>query len=238
MRTPLTRRSALALVLAAACAAPAAAQIRGRETPQSFDAPARQAQAALTQAGGRELTGAARAAALARANAALNDIRLLQGRFIQIAAGNTTTGAFHMQRPGRLRFAYDPPASMLIVADGSVVAVQDTALRSVNRAPLRSTPLFFVLKSDIDLERDARVTRVAQQGDTLFVTVRDRTGAADGAITLALVGPNLELRSWDVTDATGARTRLALTDVSRPASIDQRLFRSPLPPATGPRRRR
>ena len=224
MRTLLSGAAALALTIAAVLGATAAAQ----------PSPSEQARAALAQPAATVLAGAARSQALTQANASLNAIRTLQGRFLQLApTGRATTGAFYLQRPGRLRFAYDSPTPMVIVADGSVVAIQDTALRSVNRAPLRSTPLYFVLKNDINLERDARITRVARRGDVLFVTARDRTGAADGEITLALVGPNLELRSWDVVDAAGGRTQLALTNVSRPAAIDQRLFRSPVPTSTG-----
>ncbi|MGE3143279.1 MAG: outer membrane lipoprotein carrier protein LolA [Hyphomonadaceae bacterium] len=220
--------SALSLALAAASLPAASAQ------PGSAD----QARAALARSGAQpgavELSGAERVRALARASASLNAMRTLQGRFVQWApSGQATTGDFYLQRPGKLRFAYDSPASLLIVADGSILAVQDTALRSVNRAPLRSTPLYFVLKNNIDLERDARVTHVARQGDTLYVTARDRTGAAQGDITLAFVGAEAQLRSWDVVDATGARTRLALTNVSRPAALDQRLFRTPEPPRTG-----
>lgn len=216
MTDALTRRAALIAGLAA-LALPAQAQLRG------------------TQSDGA-LTGAERTQTLARASAALNGIRALQGRFLQLApTGQSATGQFYMQRPGRLRFAYDPPATMLIVADGSVVAVADTALRSVNRAPLRTTPLYFVLKNDINLDRDARITRVARAGENLYVTCRDRTGNADGEITLVLSGPNLELRSWDVVDAMGARTRLTLSNVSRPARLDPSLFVTPQPPRTGPR---
>lgn len=223
MKPVQTRRPARAPVFAFALAALLAAL----PAPGHAQQPAG-ARLALAQSGDQILTGAARAQALQRASAALNSVRTMQGRFIQIApTGQTTTGQFYMQRPGRLRFAYDAPAGMLIVADGTVLAVQDTALRSVNRAPLRTTPLFFVLKNDINLERDAHVARVARGGDTLYVTVRDRTGNADGEITLALSGSNLELRSWDVVDAMGARTRLVLSNVSRPAAIDARLFRAP-----------
>lgn len=220
MTTTFSRRAAIATGLAALLAPEAFAQLRG-----------------TSPAAGQALAGPARTQALTRASAALNAIRTLQGRFRQIAPdGRATTGAFYMQRPGRLRFAYDPPASMLIVADGSVLAVQDTALRSVNRAPLRSTPLYFVLKNDINLERDARITRVVQNADALLVTARDRGGTADGEITLRLAGPNLLLTSWDVVDAMGGRTRLSLSELTRPASIDARLFRSPQPAQTGPRR--
>ncbi len=219
MTRSFSRRAAIAAALALLVSQAAPAQeLRGTSAPASDGA----------------LTGAARTQALARASASLNQIRLLQGRFRQISPdGRATTGQFYMQRPGRLRFAYDSPATMLIVADGSVLAVQDTALRSVNRAPLRTTPLYFVLKNDINLDRDARITRVIQRGQTLLITARDRTGDADGEITLMLSGPSLQLTSWDVVDAMGGRTRLSLSDLTTPSAIDSRLFRSPQPTATG-----
>jgi outer membrane lipoprotein-sorting protein len=172
------------------------------------------------------LEGAERAAGIAAANRTLNGVQRLQGRFVQTAPGGArSAGAFYMQRPGRLRFEYDPPATLLIVADGNVVAMRDTALRTTDRTPLRSTPLHLILGERIDLERNARVTRVARSGQWLMVTARDRSGQTDGLITLHFYGPNAELRSWDVIDATGARTRITLSDLTRPASLDRSLFR-------------
>lgn len=172
------------------------------------------------------LSGAARAEAIARANASLNGFRRLQGRFVQTAPGGArSTGAFYIERPGRLRFEYDPPSRLLIVSDGSVVAMRDPELRTTERTPLRSTPLNIILGANIDLERNARVLRVSRSGPWLMVTARDRGGQTDGQITLQFHGANAELRSWDVIDATGARTRIALSNVSEPASFDRSLFR-------------
>jgi outer membrane lipoprotein-sorting protein len=139
--------------------------------------------------------------------------------------GSRAAGAFYLQKPGKLRFEYDPPATMLIVSDGSVVSMRDTALRTTERTPLRSTPLNLVLRSQVDLARDARITRVVRNGQSLLITARDRSGMTDGEITMHFQGPSAELRSWDVTDATGARTRIALSNVSQPATLDRRLFR-------------
>jgi outer membrane lipoprotein-sorting protein len=199
----MNRRSAL-LGLAALALAPAA---RAQATPEA-------------------LAGAARAEGLARANAALNAIRRLQARFVQSSpGGGRASGMFYLERPGRLRFEYDPPASLLIVSDGSVVALRDTELRTTERTPLRSTPLAIILGEQIDLERNARVLRVSRAGPWLMITARDRAGQTDGQITLQFHGPEAELRSWDVIDATGARTRITLSDVTQPESLDRRLFR-------------
>lgn len=183
---------------------------------------AAQAQSTQTVA----LTGAEQTAAIAAANRTLNATRTLQGRFVQISPdGSRANGAFYMQRPGRLRFEYDPPATLLIVSDGNVVAMRDTALRTTDRTPLRSTPLNLILRPEVNLARDARITRVSRWGDWTLITARDRSGQTDGQITLHFFGPNAELRSWDVVDAAGARTRIALSNVTQPASLDRRLFR-------------
>ena len=182
------------------------------------------------------LEGAQRTEGLALANRSLNAVRRLQGRFIQTSPGGArASGMFYLQRPGRLRFEYDPPATLLIVADGSVVAMRDTELRTTERTPIRSTPLNLILGETINLERDARVLRVSRAGPWLMITARDRSGQTDGQITLQFQGPNADLRSWDVIDATGARTRITLSDVTQPASFDRSLFR--LEDMLSPRRR-
>jgi outer membrane lipoprotein-sorting protein len=172
------------------------------------------------------LTGAARAEGIAQANQALNAVQRLQGRFVQSSPGGArSSGMFYLERPGKLRFEYDPPATLLIVSDGSVVAMRDRELRTTERTPLRSTPLNLILGRTINLERDARVLRVSRSGPWLLITARDRGGQTDGQITLQFHGPSAELRSWDVIDATGARTRITLSGITRPASLDRSLFR-------------
>ncbi len=184
------------------------------------------APAAYAQATPQVLAGAERANALALANRTLNGFQRLQARFTQTSpGGGRATGRVYIQRPGRMRFQYDPPASLLIVSDGSVVAMRDTELRTTERTPLRSTPLNLILGSSVDLERNARVLRVSRAGPWTMVTARDRAGQTDGQIILQFYGPNAELRSWDVIDATGARTRITLSDVTEPASLERSLLR-------------
>jgi len=222
MTRSISRRAALTAALAV-LAAPAFAQARSPVSILAFG------QAGAAQAASlpwTPLAGPERAAALAEANTALNGVARLQGRFTQFSPdGGRIAGAFYMQRPGKLRFEYDPPATTLIVADGSVVALRDTALRTTDRTPLRSTPLNFILKSNIDLARDARIVNVARQGADILVTARDRAGQMDGQITMRLSGPNRQLASWEVVDAAGARTRIVLSELTRPAALDRNLFR-------------
>jgi outer membrane lipoprotein-sorting protein len=173
------------------------------------------------------LTGAERAQALTQASAALAQTRTMQGRFTQIGPdGSWTTGAYYMQRPGRARFEYDSPAPLLIVSDGTTVAIHDRALENTDRAPLRSTPLYFILSRDVNLERDFRITAVSRSGDTLFIAARDRAGEIDGQLTIALQGPAMTLRSWEAVDATNARTTVRLDTVQTGQRLSPRLWRT------------
>lgn len=172
------------------------------------------------------LAGADRIAALSRANVALNSMQRVEGRFLQIAPdGKISQGTFYLSRPGKVRFAYDAPTPLVIVSDGVTVAIEDRNLKSVDRTPLRATPLYFVLKQNIDLEADARVTKVERDGDQLLITLRDRKGQADGSITLAFAGASEpELREWRVSDASGQTTLLSLRGVRPSQKLDPRLF--------------
>ena len=172
------------------------------------------------------ITGEARDAAIARANQTLNGVQRLQGRFTQTAPdGSIARGTLYLQRPGKLRFEYDPPATILIVSDGNVVSMRDTALRNTERTNLQSTPLNLILRNRVDLARDARITGVARNGDWLIVVARDRSGMTDGQIEMFFQGPNADLRAWDIVDVTGSRTRIVLSNITQPASFNQSLFR-------------
>ena len=173
------------------------------------------------------LTGAERTQALTQASTALAQTRTMQGRFTQVGPdGSRTTGAYYMQRPGRARFEYDTPAPLLIVSDGTTVAIHDRELENTDRAPLRSTPLYFILSQDVNLERDFRITAVSRMGDTLYVTARDRNGEIDGQLTNALQGPSMTLRSWETVDATNARTTVRLDTIQTGQRLSPRLWRT------------
>ncbi|HEX4891524.1 MAG TPA: outer membrane lipoprotein carrier protein LolA, partial [Alphaproteobacteria bacterium] len=83
---------------------------------------------------------------LDRVNSYLNRLDRLSAGFMQIAPdGDVSRGQFFLNRPGRMRFEYAPPDDMLIVADGTSVAVREGADAMIDRYPLGSTPLSPIL---------------------------------------------------------------------------------------------
>jgi len=178
------------------------------------------------------------AAALAAASAYLAALENMQGDFLQLGPdGSVSEGKFYLRRPGRLRFEYQPPDNLLVVADGTWVAVKDSA-SPAQRYPIASTPLSLFLAADVDLANSARVLKVESQPGALLITLADRAGEAPGQITLIFDQPNMQLRQWVVTDAQGLQTTVALRNVQSGIRADNALFtlRDEQRPAVGGKR--
>ncbi len=168
--------------------------------------------------------------ALAGINTYLNSVDTLQSRFIQIAPdGSFAEGSLALSRPGRLRLDYDEPNPLRIIADGTTIAVEDQALETVDRIPLRSTPLWWLLKPEIDIGSDAAIVSMEREFGFLYLTLRDPAGEMDGEIMFVFAEPNYELREWFVTDALGEITRVSLTDMQSGMRLNPRLFVIPEP---------
>ena len=173
-------------------------------------------------------------------SAYLNSIDHLQGGFLQVASdGDLTQGTFYLRRPGRLRFEYEPPTELLVVADGTWVIVQEGDFAAPQRYPIASTPLTLLLDPNVDLRDDATVVGLARHPGQLRVTLTDKSGEAPGTLTLVFDAPDLRLRQWIVKDAQGLETAVALRNVQSGIVADNALFvvrDSTRPAIGGPRR--
>ncbi len=162
---------------------------------------------------------------LDRVSAYLNSIHTLTGDFIQIDPdGQVDQGRFYMQKPGRVRFEYKPPNPILIVSDGTTVAVANRKLNTIDRYPLSSTPLDLVLSDDVDLRHDNEVMAVKRQPGELIIEVRSSTNRTKPNISLIFSDPGIELRQWTVIDDQGQTTTVALRNLEPGATIDGQMF--------------
>ncbi len=164
-------------------------------------------------------------ALVARAVAYLEGLTEAQGKFVQTdARGRSTTGQLYMKRPGKARFAYDPPSGLLVVSDGGVVSVQDKRLKTFDAYPLGTTPLSLFLAKTIRLDKGVQVTRVARMSDGFSITARDGKKETAGSITLTFTDNPLALAGWTVTDAQSRPTRVQLIGLQRTSGLDKSLF--------------
>jgi outer membrane lipoprotein-sorting protein len=165
------------------------------------------------------------AADVARVEAWIEGVETLAARFVQVAPdGAITEGAFYLRRPGRLRFDYDPPTPLLIVADGFRISLYDEELDQANSWLIAATPLAPLLRRDLDLAGDF-VSVVLRHPGLLRVTLIDRDKPDDGSLTLVFQESPFELQQWVVIDAAGQTTVVGLTELAVDIPLDPRLFR-------------
>lgn len=156
------------------------------------------------------------AEAVARVSAYLNGINTLTARFLQTGAdGRQVGGTLYVQRPGRLRFAYDPPSTLEIVADGRSVAVRDSKLRTNDVYSIGQTPLKFLLRDNVDLSRDVQVKDVQIDPDgSIDITLEDSaTLGGTSQVTLRFDARANVLREWMIVDPQGYETTVRLSGV-------------------------
>jgi len=96
---------------------------------------------------------------VARVEAYLNNIHTLRAQFLQVAPdGQITRGTVWLERPGHMRFQYDPPTPFLLVTSHGQLVFEDRSIQQVSEIPLSTTPLGILLADHVSLSGDVTVT--------------------------------------------------------------------------------
>ncbi|WP_245435397.1 outer-membrane lipoprotein carrier protein LolA [Microvirga calopogonii] len=162
-----------------------------------------------------------------RANAYFTNLTTLVADFTQIGGdGRRQGGTLYLQRPGKVRFEYDPPATLEVIADGRSLAVRDRKLATQDLYSISQTPLKFLLREQVNLGRDIRITGITNDGDSVRIGLEDSsTLGGTSRITLTF-DPQVEhLSQWRIVDAQGFQTVVVLGKTERGRRIDQDLFK-------------
>jgi outer membrane lipoprotein-sorting protein len=161
-----------------------------------------------------------------RANAYFTGLGSLTAAFTQIGGdGRRVTGTLYLQRPGKVRFAYDRPSTLEVIADGSSVAVRDTRLATQDLYAISQTPLKFLLRPEVNLGRDIRIVGAADEGDAVRLTLEDTSTLGGTSRITLFFDPKVEaLTQWRILDPQGFQTTMMLDRVDRSRSHDPQLF--------------
>ncbi len=165
-------------------------------------------------------------ALLDRISVYLTSVQTLVGNFVQIGPdGHRLDGTFWIQKPGKVRFQYNPPSPIDIIADGSSVVVRDRSLETTDVYPLSQTPLRYLLADRIDLLRDTDVISVSAD-DTFVTVVIEETQVMVGTNRLMIMfdAKTLALKQWTVTDPQGLDTTVAVFNLDTVKKPDPNLF--------------
>jgi outer membrane lipoprotein-sorting protein len=161
---------------------------------------------------------------LQRIAAYLNGIRTMTARFQQYASNGVSSGEVWVSRPGRMRFEYDAPTSITLLADSENVYYSDKGLNQISKYELRSTPAWFFLRDPINFGADVIVTRFEHAGGLIRVTVVESARPHAGSLTLVFSENPITLRQWTVVDQRGKTTTVNLSDLQFGVALDPRMF--------------
>jgi outer membrane lipoprotein-sorting protein len=163
----------------------------------------------------------------ARVSSYLSSLQTLVGNFVQVGPdGSKTKGDFFIQKPGKVRFEYEAPSPIAIIADGSSLAVRDRKLATQDIYPLSQTPLRYLLSDRIDLLKDTNVVNVTADDVFISVTIEEKQALIGTSRLMLMVGAkDGQLKQWTVTDPQGYDTTVAVYNLDSSKKVDPGLFK-------------
>jgi outer membrane lipoprotein-sorting protein len=155
----------------------------------------------------------------------LNEMKTLRAEFLQVSSnGAVATGKLLMQRPGKIRFEYDPPSPIMLISDGYFLRYIDKDLEQVTHIWLEDTPIGFLLDDNLKLSGGITVTKFKKNANLLTITIAKSKKPEKGTVSIVFSDKPLALEKWMIKDAQGITTTITLNNRERPLKIDPRLF--------------
>ena len=160
-----------------------------------------------------------------RAEDYLNALDSFQARFVQLSSnGAYAEGKVYVERPGNMRFEYDPPHPALLIANGSTLLYYDRELKEATFLPLWETPLWFLIREEVEIGDDLKVTKVEEALSVLRITLEDQDNPDRGEVTLVFADNPMVLKKWEIKDPQGITTQVSLIEPQYGVAIDDDVF--------------
>ncbi|MEM9717164.1 MAG: outer membrane lipoprotein carrier protein LolA [Pseudomonadota bacterium] len=155
-----------------------------------------------------------------------NDLRTGKAEFTQLNSdGSRSQGIFYINRPGRMRFEYTSPTNSVVVAGNTRLAIfEDGPDDRPKIYPLNQTPLWLLLKRNVDLTSNRYALGYKTTSNATILTVQDPDKPQYGQMQLVFTENPTTLRQWVVTTPTGERTTVILGDIDTDVRLSRDLF--------------
>ena len=156
-----------------------------------------------------------------------NGIKSLKARFVQSNPnGSVVQGTLYVRRPGRMRFEYDAPSQLKIVADGYQVTMWDNATRDFGQWPIGWTAASFLVKDPLVLSGDLAVEKLERVNGMLEATMAQARKPQEGKVIVRLAENPLLLRGWTIIDNRGNRVTVSLSEMQTGLQLADSLFKN------------
>ena len=165
-------------------------------------------------------------ALLDRIEAYFDKLTTIKADFVQVApSGQLNTGTFFLKKPGKMRWQYDPPVPILMVANRGTLKYYDYELEQLSHIPLNDSLAGFLAQKEIRFDDPViEVLKAEQKESVITVKLRQRDKPDEGELTMEFVPKPLQLRNIILKDAQGKETNVSLTAAEYGIALNNGLF--------------
>jgi outer membrane lipoprotein-sorting protein len=155
----------------------------------------------------------------------LNSLTTVVTDFTQTAPdGTLANGKFYLERPGKMRWEYEPPVPILMVSSGGVMTYFDRELAQTSTIPIDNTPAGILVREHIAFSGDIAVKEMNNEAGIIHITLIQPEKMDNGELTLELTAKPLALKNLSFIDATKQETRIRFSNAVMGQPIDSKLF--------------
>ena len=154
----------------------------------------------------------------------LGDIKTLQAEFSQTnQTGDIMKGIFFLKKPGKIRFSYDPPQNLQIVSKQQAVLIFDPKNGGSGPLtyPLHSTPLGFLIKSDLSIFINENGESL-EIGDLIIFKVRN----PQYNLSVEFNKNPVSLIGWEFENQMGEIIKIRLNNIQKNNYISDEIFKT------------
>lgn len=155
-----------------------------------------------------------------------NRIKTLKASFTQRSPdGGIGRGTVYISRPGKMRWEYEQPSPVLMIADDETLIYYDEELDEVTYLSLEDTLASFLTRPVIHFaDDDLRVIHLREGAGSLRFTLLQTAKLDEGSLTVVMETEPMRLHQLIVADAAGQLTEITLNNIQRGLRLEESLF--------------
>lgn len=147
--------------------------------------------------------------------------------------GEDVSGVFYLSRPGRMKFDYDPPSPITLIAEGGKLLYIDRDLDQVSELPVDSNLLGIFVRPQVRFSGDILVKSIHQTENLLTIGLIQAANPELGEVQLQFSqGAKFEWLGWIIIDAQLRLTTVKLSQGQLGLAIDNSIYKFRFKPKT------
>lgn len=156
-----------------------------------------------------------------------NNMTTFVAKFTQYAPDNSVSyGTFYLSRPGKLRWEYEDPNPLLILAKGSLITYYDKELDQVSHIGIDDTLAGFLTREKINFSDGIEITKFTKKPNSISISIVQKDKEDEGQLTLKFSdnGDKVALTGMEVIDAIGKLTSVNFESPTYGTTLANDLF--------------